>query len=426
MRTELRIPYGHTLIASILAAHGQRRPKRRPGRSPDEKALRGAFDTFFAGAQWEADGSTLGVRINDRVYCFNLELEVDAHTTAVVGASLRDEEDSTAVIAAFRDGIMTTGAPPLAQLLDNKPANQCHEVLEALGDTLRIPITPGRPQNDAHVEGTFGLFKSAAPDLVVSARTGRELAAAIACLVVTTWARATNHRPRKDRGGRSRVQLYREKPTPEEVHAAKKALVERLRKQELARKTREARTNPVVRAMLDEAFDKLGLVDEVGSVKDAIARYPLNAVLAGIATFEGKRTAGTLPETARARYLLGIVRNIAQRDEGLAIARALLQARLDARDRVLQGFVAARDQLLEENPDQTAAIDALIRAALATVSHVERIFFLAAAAEIIREQPAPQALLERAARRIHTTFRVTHADRLDAFRFLAEHGVPLS
>lgn len=426
LRNNLLIPYGHTLIASILAAHGQRRPKRRPGRSPDEKALRGAFDTFFAGAQWEADGTTLGVRINDRVYCFSVELEVDAHSAAVVGASLREAEDSTGVIAAFRDGVLTTGAPPLAQLLDNKPANHCPEVIKALGDTLCIPITPGRPQNDAHVEGAFGLFKSVAPDLVVSALTGRDLAAAIVCLVVTTWARATNHRPRKDRGGRSRVQLYQEKPTAEEVVAAKKALEERLRRQELARKTLEARTNPVLRALLDAAFDKLGLADETGNVRNAIARYPRDAVLAGIATFEGKRKVGTLPESAGARYLLGIVRNITQRDEGLAISVALLRARLDARDAILLGFAVVRDQILEQNAGPASIVDQLVKVALATESRLERIFFLDAAADVIRTQPDPRPIFEHAARRVHTTFRIPHADRLDASRFLADRVVPLA
>ena len=424
--TNLYIPYRHTLIASILAAHGQRRPKRRPGRSPDEKALRGAFDTFFGGAQWEADGSTLGVRVNDRVYCFNLELEVDAHTASVVGASLRDTEDSTAVIAAFRDGVLTTGAPPLAQLLDNKPANHCPDVIAALGDTLCIPITPGRPQNDAHVEGAFGMFKSVAPDLVVSALTGRDLAAAIVCLVVTTWARATNHRPRKDRGGRSRVQLYQEKPTPEEVAAAKKALEDRLRRQELARKTLEARTNPELRALLDAAFERLRLTDDTGNLRDAIARYPRDAVIAGIATFEGKRNAGTLPESADARYLLGIVRNIAQRDEGRAIAEALLRARLDMRDRILLGFVAVRDQILEMKTEPASTADQLVKVALATESQIARLFFLGAAADLIRAQPEPRPLFEHATRRVHSTFRITHAARLDASRFLADRVVPLA
>jgi len=424
--SHLHIPYRHTLVAAILAAHGARRPKRRPGRSPDEKATRDAFHTFFAGAQWEADGTPLAIRINDTCYCFNLELDLDAHTAALVGASVCDQEDSTAVIAAFHDGVTTTGAAPLAQLLDNRPSNHCPDVLDALGDTLCIPTTPGRPQSDAHVEGAFGLFKSTAPDLVVTATTGRELAAAIITLVVATWARAVNHRPRQDRGGRSRVDLYQDRPSPAEVDAARMALEERLRLQELARRTLAARTNPTIRAMLDQAFARLALDDPDGNVRDAIARYPLDAVLAGIAVFEGKRAAHTLPDTAGARYLLGIVRNIAERDEGLAITQALMRARLEAHDLILLGLDASRHRIVADAADLAHAVDGLVREALATDRHLDRLFFLAAAADVIRQQHDPRPLYDSATRRIHTTFRIPHAERLDASRFLATRVVPLA
>jgi len=424
--SNLHIPYRHTLVAAILAAHGARRPRRRPGRSPDEKATRDAFHTFFAGAQWEADGTPLAIRINDTCYCFNLELDVDAHSAALVGASVSDEEDSSAVIAAFHDGVTTTGAPPLSQTLDNRPSNHCPDVLDALGDTLCIPTTPGRPQNDAYVEGAFGLFKSIAPDLVVNASSGRELAAAIITLVVATWARATNHRPREDRGGRSRVDLYQDKPSPAEVDAARKALHERLRQQELARRTFAARINPIVRAMLDKAFAHLALDDPDGNVRDAIARYPLDAVLAGIAVFEGKRAALTLPVTAGARYLLGIVRNIAERDEGLAVTQALMDARLEARDLILLALAASRDRIVADAADPVRAVNGLVREALATGRHLDRLFFLAAAADLIRQQPDPRPLYDSATRRIHTTFRIPHAERLDASRFLVTRVVPLA
>ncbi len=222
------------------------------------------------------------------------------------------------------------------------------------------------------------------------------------------------------------MQLYRQdKPTPEEVTAAKKALEERLRLQELARRTLEARTNPVLRALLDEAFDKLGLADDTGHIRNAIARYPRDAVLAGIATFEGKRAAATLPDSAGARYLLGIVRNIAQRDEGIAITEALVRARFDARDRILLGFATVRDRILLDT-EPASAVDQLVKLSLATESQVERLFFLGAAADLIRAQPAARPLLERAARRVNTTFRIPHAARLDASRFLADRVVLLS
>jgi hypothetical protein len=56
VRRDLRIGFGKTMIATILFAHGERTPSRRVGRSRDEHALRGAFKTFFPGAQWVADG----------------------------------------------------------------------------------------------------------------------------------------------------------------------------------------------------------------------------------------------------------------------------------------------------------------------------------------------------------------------------------
>jgi hypothetical protein len=62
-------------------------------------------------------------------------------------------------------------------------------------------------------------------------------------------------------------------------------------------------------------------------VKDAIACHPYNAVVAGIATFEGKRDAGTLRPDAGPRCLLGIVRHISERDEELAISEHLWRLR---------------------------------------------------------------------------------------------------
>jgi hypothetical protein len=93
-----------------------------------------------------------------------------------VGLSIRDEEDSTAVIEALADGIATTGRAPLALLLDNNPSNHTADVDAALGDvTLRLRATQGRPQNKAHCEGAFGLFQRSIPLLDLHATNLREL-----------------------------------------------------------------------------------------------------------------------------------------------------------------------------------------------------------------------------------------------------------
>ncbi|MBA2321973.1 MAG: hypothetical protein H0V89_12560, partial [Deltaproteobacteria bacterium] len=406
VRGQLAIPYGDDAVRRILASYTDRRPLRRSGRSPDEKALRGAFLTFFPGAQWVEDGSTVKITVNGKSFSFNWELCVDAYTGAFVGASLRDEEDSRAVVEAFEDGVATTGGPPIALSTDNRASNHTPEVAAALGETLHIRATLGRPQSDSPIEGGFGLFQQSAPPLVIDGDTPCAMARAILALVLTVWGRAANHRPRNDRRGRTRVQLYRgERPTDEQIVAARAALKERLRLQDLAFRTRQARLDPVVRALLDETLVRLGLDDPNGRVRDAIARYPHDAVLAAIAVFEGKRTAGTLPAGAGARYLLGIAHKITEKHEGLAIADALLRARLAARDRALVLLDAER---LAVPGDPGERLRAFVDLALATDGPLHRAFWLRATSDVILgELPDQHATLFRiASRRIHGTFRV--------------------
>src|SRR3979409_1955991 len=58
-----------------------------------------------------------------------------AASGAAVGISVRDEEDSAAVVQAFTQGVATTGGTPLALLLDNRPSNHTPEVDAAPHDT---------------------------------------------------------------------------------------------------------------------------------------------------------------------------------------------------------------------------------------------------------------------------------------------------
>ena len=429
VREELRVPFGRSLLSDILLVHGKRRPQRRGGRSPDERAMRGAFVTFFGGAQWVGDGWAVPVTVNGHRFHYNVELMVDAYSGGFVGLSIRDEEDSAAVTEALADGVATTGEAPLALLLDNKPSNHTDEVDAALGDvTLRIRATQGRPQNKAHCEGAFGLFERSIPALDLRADDLRDLGRQILGLVVQTCARIYNHRPRADRGGRSRAELYDEPVTAEQIDAARAALEERRKKQQLARATLAARQDPTVRALLDDAFARLGLLDPEQHLRAAIARYPLDVIVDGIAIFEAKRRVGTLPPGADARYLLGIIKNLGDEREGIAIAEELLRARLDARDRVLAPLVHERDADRTDVPDLRARVLRFIDLALGAERRVDRLFWLLAVADEInahaKSNPAP--LVAAAARRVHCTHRVTYRERLDAVRIIVANVVPLS
>jgi hypothetical protein len=194
------------------------------------------------------------VTIDGELFTVNLELNVDANTAAVVGLAATHEEDEDAVLRALDSGIDTTGAMPLALLLDNKPSNHAEAIDHALGDdTLRIQATLFRPQNKAVCEGAFGLFKTEVPPIVVSTESKPELARQIVQGLGTAYARGLNRRPRRDHNGCSRADLYNEPVSEEQIKSARAALNERCRKQELARATRLARMDPLVRAMLDES-----------------------------------------------------------------------------------------------------------------------------------------------------------------------------
>lgn len=430
VRHHLRIPWGRTTLSFILDLHGVRTPKRRPGRSPDEKALRRQFETFFAGAQWVGDGSQIPVQLLGHRFHFNLELMTDAYSSAHTGIDVQDHEDSQAVVSAFRDGVRTTGDPPLSLLLDPRSSNLAPEVYDALGTTLLIPATPGRPENKAHVEGGLGLFQQQAPPLIFHGPTLRDLARQILTAIGQTWARTLNHKPRTDRDGRSRTQIYLQAdPTPDEIDEARTALHQRLRKQERALETRRRRADPLVRHTLDQAFEQLGLPDPSGNLRDAIAIYPLDAVLEAISTFEGKLHAQTLPPDADGRYLLGIARNLAHEHEGLEIAYALWKNRSAARDLAFDHLHTQRQIILDQIPDHQPLdlVSAFLDQALDSHRRFDRLFWLETTAETILTQPHPatQRLFRFAAQRIATTFRVTYPERLQTLRFLAARILPL-
>jgi hypothetical protein len=429
VRRDHRLELGTTLIANILFEYGLRIPARRDGRSRDDEALRKTFEIFFPGAQWVGDGKQLAIVIDGKTFYRNLELVVDAASAAALGISVRHEEDSAAVVQAFTQGVAATGGTPLALLLDNRPSNHTPEVDAALDDTLRIRATPGRAQNKAHVEGSFGLFAQKVPPINLDTRDLDALATSVADLVATAFFRALNRAPRRDRAGKTRAELYDPSMTPEQYEAARTALRDRWRKQELARQTRAAHRDPVIAALLDDAFARLSLLDPERHFRDAIACYPRDAIVDAIAIFSGKRTAGTLPDGVDARYLLGIVRNLHHRHEAEPITEALIRERLSAGDRFLAPLVAERDAILAANGSNVdAALIALVDRLAAAEWTIDRHVWLDAVADLVAPHPPDVriALAKRAARRIHTSFELSTRDRAHLERALLRRLWPLT
>ena len=430
VRDQQRISFGPSLISQILFVHGKRRPQRRAGRSPDERALRGAFETFFGGAQWVGDGSPIPVTINGQRFVFNLELDgrrLQRRLRRHVGPRRRRQRrgDRGARRRRRDDARGTPRAAPRQPTLQPHPTGRRGPRRRHAQDPRHDLSTAKQGSCGGRLRPLSTVDPRARPPL---GKSHASWPGQVLVLVAQTWARTLNHRPRDDRGGRSRVELYNEPITAEQVDAARAALEERCKKQKRARLTAMARQDPIVRALLDDAFRRLALLDPERHLRVAIARYPIDIVVEGIAIFEAKRRVGTLPPGVDARYLLGIVQNLGNEREGIAIAQELLRARLDARDRMLAPLVEAREDARRHTPDLRDRVLRFADLALATDRLVDRLFWLLAAADDITthvgDDPAP--LLDASARRIHATHRVPYRERLEAVRVIVESVVPLA
>ncbi len=180
--------------------------------------------------------------------------------------------------------------------------------------------------------------------------------------------------------------------------------------------------------MLDSAFESLGLEDPERHFRDAIARYGLDDITDAIGIFRGKRVVGTLPDGADARYLLGIVRNLAYVHEADAITNALLDARLAVRDRALVFLNERREQIANDTGDVPAQLRSLVDEAMSAERSVDRFFWLGTVAELVSsyERDRRRELFRNVARRIHSHFRVGRHERAAAERVLLRRIWPLA
>jgi hypothetical protein len=402
-------------VRQILADCGQRVPKRRGRGHCCAEAGRGSIETFYPNAQLFADGKDVTVTVNRHRFSFCWQTVVDGRTSTPTGLAIRDSEDGQGLLQALQMSKQSTGALPDAITRDGKPCNYTPEVEAALqqGDIISVPATPNRGQSKAPVEGLFGLFSQSMPPIDIQASSVKHLARAILWYVVFAYCAGRAAAPRPSLGGRSPQQAFeQDKPTVEQRRQARQRLTE-IRNRILDQQARERRrANPVCRAMLEQAFADFDLSDTAGTIIPTIARYGLDAVLEAIAIFHHKRTAGRLPEHNRERYLLGIARNVAERNEDLAVYRETLRLRLKAHDMLVQPLVQQATRLAD-----TLAlndyIDACLERALDAQLHIDRQFWADTCfkafrilPEDIRRERGPNL-----ARRIACQYRLPRSDR---------------
>lgn len=332
LREQHGLRCGRTFVASVLQAAGLRATKRRGGPksapwSPD------TFRRFFPGAQWLGDGTELTIEVDGQPFVFNLEAIMDVHTNAVVGIDVTDSENEDTLLTSFHNGLTTTGEHPLSLSVDNKPCNHTDLVQDCVAPTDVLRSTPGRGEAKAPLEGAFGLLQQAAPPLIVGGGSSRELARSVLALSVTLWMWGRNGRPRRRLGGRSPALAYQQdRPRPEQIEEARRWIAQLQRRADKARRTAQARADPVRRTLLREGLARLAIDDPQQRLEVALARYAREAIVRGLATFEAKTRLNTVGEHAEpGRYLGGVIRNINDQLELEATAERLLDLRIRQR-----------------------------------------------------------------------------------------------
>jgi hypothetical protein len=388
-----RIAFGRTFIGNLLEALGLRQRKKR-GRN-DPPWSRDAFRKLFPGAQWCSDGKTVAIRLNGKWYRFNWEATVDVASNAVVGIDVRDSEDADALIESHRHGVATTGKPPMAETVDNRPSNLCPEVQRKLAPTVVLEATPGRGQAKAPLEGTFGLFAQTTPPLEVQGNTPHELARSIITLLLWLWAWTRNGRPRKKLSGQSPRDFYQNyTPTPEQIEEAKRWINQLKRRQEKMRQSQQRRADPHRRAILQEALADLSIPDPNHRLASDLAIYSMDAILRGIAIFKSKKEMGTIPADADpGRYLGGIIRKLNQRQELELTAKSLFELRLKHQDLALSPLQKQAENLRRQHPIQHQP-RAFVQKALHSQPMLDFRFWSGLAAKTLLKLPASRAITE--------------------------------
>jgi hypothetical protein len=409
-----RIAVGRTFVGNFLEALGLRQRNKR-GRN-DPPWSRDTFQKLFPGAQWLSDGKTVAIRLNGKWYRFNWEATVDTASNAVVGIDVRDTEDADALIQSHRHGVTTTGQPPMAETVDNKPSNLCPEVERQLAPTIVVEATPGRGQAKAPLEGTFGLFSQTAPPLEVEGNTPRELARSIITLLLLVWAWTRNGKPRKNLKGLSPAAYYQNHtPTDEQLEQAKRHIAEMKHRQEKMRQSRQRRADPNRRAILHKALAELDVSDPDDRLACDLAIYSLNAILHGLAIFKSKRQMETVPADADpGRYLGGIIRNLNEREQLERTAQHLLELRLKHQDLALATLQQQGADIRQRRPaDQWPRL--FVQKALESEPVLDFRFWAGQAAVALADLAAPQAAAQyhHLARVAAVTFGVDRERRDD-------------
>jgi hypothetical protein len=359
--------HGKTWLRGVLYLAAARKLLRHPPPGPEG---RGSTFRPAPGLQWSSDGKQVQVMVGGETFTVNWQPTVDIGSCAVVGTTVRPQEDTAGVVESFQDGVVeTTGAAPAFLLLDNKSCNKSEALDAALPDgTELMHATLGRATNKAHVEGQFGNFEQEIGPVIAFVDTSSPFrtAATVAAAVTRAYSIGRNRRPRRS-DGKSPYQIYLESdPSPEEIAAHIEHLRAVKNRNELRDARERARRDPRVVATIADACRRFGFVED-GDILASLYGYPLEVIQQAIAIYAAKQAAGSLPaftgDDGALRYFVGIARHC-QTDLELHLIEEFLVGQIENTGTVTLAHIeqqAANYDTLELGPRLVKIVDQLLK-----------------------------------------------------------------
>lgn len=266
------------------------------------------------------DGKLLHIQLmgTNRSLALNWQAMVDQTTACHTASRVTQQEHAQAVIDAYETSRHFLGGKvPVGMLHDNKPCYDEHNLQQHLQNagTNPLPATLRRPQNKALLEGEFGLFEQRVGTLRFDDTSKQTLLQSAVEEVLRAYTAAINSVPRIEWDGKSRLQVLRQAcPSEEQKRRDQKFLV-RLKADHLGTRNRQPKIDPVTLSLLDEVFQRFGLLekDPQSKLRRYLARFQNEAIRRAAALFASKHQRGALDRRYAHRYLVKLIQN--QQDE---------------------------------------------------------------------------------------------------------------
>lgn len=281
----------------------------RSGKGPRH---RGDTQRCLPGAVLVTDGKEVTVvgTGTGEIVTYNWQGIVDQATVCHTAVVVTRTESAEGVGHAFDGSCAFLGRPPVALLHDNKPIHDDVALREHVEKTtVMIPATPGRGENKACIEGEFGKFEQTVGTIYLDDGSLGRLKESAVGEVLRAYTAGMNHAGRAELDGKSREQVLRETcPDPEKD----REFIEKLHADHTKRRPDVLPTKPISRELLDEGFERLGIIDRdpKGYLREWLAGYHTpEAIRQGLAIFGVEWEKRRLRGEHAHRYLIKVIQN---------------------------------------------------------------------------------------------------------------------